>query len=261
MKIATWNVNSVKARLEHLLDWLKSQAPDVVLLQETKCVDEAFPREPIEDLGYNIAVYGQKSYNGVAILSKTPLEDVVKGLPTLPDDPQARYIEALVGTVRVASIYVPNGAEIDSDKFDHKMRFYEALRRHAENLLALDEALVWGGDYNVAPYPCDMHDPALSGQDRILCSVREQEALRSLFHLGLGDGLRLLYPQTSPQGQGLFSWWDYRQGSFERQKGFRIDHLLLSSLACDRLSEGGIDTQVRGWQRASDHAPVWITLS
>lgn len=260
MKIATWNVNSVGARLPHLIRWLGDENPDVILLQEIKCVSEAFPYEAVEDLGYNVAAYGQKSYNGVAIASKFPLEDVTRGLPTLPDDPQARYIEAVTNGVRVASIYVPNGGEVDSDKFSYKLAFYEALASHAEASLSLGEALVWGGDYNVAPFGDDMHDPSLSGQDRILCSVTEQRALRSLISQGFCDALRALYPSNTPQGQGLFSWWDYRAGSYQRNRGFRIDHLLLSPQAGDRLKDAGVHTQTRGWERPSDHAPVWITL-
>lgn len=261
MRIATWNVNSVGARLPHLIKWLEEAKPDVVLLQELKCQDAAFPLEPIEDLGYNVATYGQKSYNGVAILSKFPLEDILKGLPGLEDDPQARYIEALIGTTRVASIYVPNGGEIGSDKFAYKQRFYEALSAHGRTLLSQNEALVWGGDYNVAPYPADMHDPSLSGSERILCSPTEQSALRRLFQEGFQDALRLVHPANSSSGEGLFSWWDYRQGSFARHKGFRIDHLLLSPQASDLLHTGGVDAHVRGWERPSDHAPVWIQLN
>ncbi|MBA4117617.1 MAG: exodeoxyribonuclease III [Candidatus Puniceispirillum sp.] len=260
MKIATWNVNSVGARLPHLMRWIQEDAPDVALLQEIKCVSEAFPYETIEDMGYNVVAFGQKSYNGVAILSKFPLEDVTRGLPTFEQDTQARYIEAVTNGVRVASIYVPNGSEVGSDKFSYKMAFYGALGDHAAQSLSYGEPLVWGGDYNVAPYAQDMHDPALSGEPRILCSVEEQRALRTLISQGFCDGLRQVFPATQEAGKGLFSWWDYRAGSFNRNKGFRIDHLLLSPQASDRLEAAGIDAHTRGWERPSDHAPVWITL-
>lgn len=260
MKIATWNVNSVKARLPHVTEWLRTAAPDVVLLQELKCLTEAFPFEPFEDLGYNCAVHGQKTYNGVAILSKFPLEDVVHGLPTLPEDPQARYLEAVTNQVRVASLYVPNGQEVGSEKYAYKMTFFKALQAHATKLLTLDESLVLGGDYNVAPFPEDMHDPKLSGTDRILCSLPEQNHLRALLNRGYQDALRLMHPRSSKTGSSLFSWWDYRAGSFDRNKGYRIDHLLLSPQAADRLQEGGVATEPRTWSRPSDHAPVWIQL-
>tara|TARA_A100000171_G_scaffold44930_1_gene48139 strand:- start:1975 stop:2760 length:786 start_codon:yes stop_codon:yes gene_type:complete len=261
MKIATWNINSVKARLPHLVEWLQSSAPDVVLLQETKCLEEAFPFEPLEDLGYNISVYGQKTYNGVAILSKYPLEDVTKGMPSFSEDPQARYIEAVTNQVRVASVYVPNGQEVGSEKFAYKMAFYEALFKHSQTLLTLDEAIVLGGDYNVAPFPEDMHNPTLSGTDRILCSVQEQNQLRRLFNSGYQDGLRLTHPIHLEKSHSLFTWWDYRAGSFDQNKGYRIDHLLLSPQAADRTLDADVDTTPRGWQRPSDHTPVLVKLS
>lgn len=260
IKIATWNVNSIKTRLAHVLEWCQNAQPDVVLLQELKCVEEAFPFEPLEDLGYNIAVYGQKTYNGVAILSKFPLEDVTKGLPTFSEDPQARYIEAVTQQVRVASIYVPNGQEVGSEKFAYKLAFYKALQAHAKSLLSYNESIVLGGDYNVAPFPEDMHNPKLSGTDRILCSEEEQNHLRRLFEEGYQDALRLFHPGALDGNQTLFSWWDYRAGSFDQNKGYRIDHLLVSPQAADDSQEVTIETAPRQWERPSDHTPVVLTL-
>lgn len=256
MKIASWNVNSIRTRLEHLVTWIQSAKPHVLLLQELKCTENDFPRDVIEDLGYNIAIHGQKSYNGVAILSKFPLEDVSWELPDNPDPSQARYIEALTQGVRVASIYVPNGQEVHSEKYAYKSMFYQALLKHAQTFHHQQETLLWGGDYNVAPYPTDMHDKALSGTERILCSPQEQRDLRLLIHQGrLYDALGDLYPMNPP-----FTWWDYRQGSFDHNKGFRIDHMLLSSLAMDRLVGAGVDQETRAWERPSDHAPIWVEL-
>jgi len=229
-----------------------------VLLQETKTVDEGFPRLEIEDLGYNIALAGQKTYNGVAILSKLPLDDIRTRLPGDESDMEARYIEAVAstsgGAVRVASVYVPNGQSPDSDKFQYKLRFLARLRAHAETLLGLEEAFVLGGDYNVAPYPLDVYDPA--GLDGTVCyHPLEREALRGMLHLGLYDAFRTLHPQTQ-----AFSWWDFRSAGFETGKGLRIDHLLLSPQATDRLRACEILQQMRGQERPSDHAPVMCTL-
>ncbi len=262
--IATWNINSLRTRLEHLKKWVGERNPDVILLQEIKCQEEHFPREEIEDLGYNVALLGQKSYNGVAILSKSPVEDVVYGLPTFQEDQQARYIEAFIGGVdgvRVASVYVPNGQEVGSEKFAYKMAFLEALKKHGETLLAQGDPLVIAGDYNIAPFVSDGHSPERFKQDRILCSLEEREALRSLYNTGFIDGFRLKHPETLPENQHLFSWWDYRSGSYQNNKGYRIDHLLLSPKAADRLQDAGIDPETRGEERPSDHAPVWVDLA
>lgn len=254
MKIATWNVNSIRARLEHFDKWLTQTRPDIVLLQELKCLEHHFPHEMAEDHGYNVAIHGQKSYNGVAILSKFPLEDVTSDFHGNPDLTHARYIEAVTAGLRVASVYVPNGQEIGSDKFAYKLAFLNALKDYFCWRLKLDEKFIIGGDFNVAPYPQDMHNPLLSGTDRILCSLPEQQAFRSLLSIGLHDAIGALY---SPPP---FSWWDYRQGAFAENRGYRIDHLLLSSSAFDRLKEGGVDLEPRAWPRPSDHSPVWITL-
>jgi len=255
MKIATWNVNSVKSRLEHLQKYLQDFKPDILLLQELKCVTENFPYVEIEELGYNIAAHGQKTYNGVAILSKFPLEDIRTGLDGAglngqnPDE-QARYIEAVTGGFRVASVYVPNGQAVGTDKFDYKMRFFDRLREHAIELLKYNEKLVIGADYNVAPADIDVYDPkSLAGS--VCFHPAEQEKFRALEFLGLTDAFRA----ANPHGQ-QFSWWDYRGGSWEHGKGMRIDHLLLSPQAADCLISCATEETPRGWEKPSDHAPV-----
>ncbi len=254
MKIATWNVNSIKARLPRVLDWLVEAAPDVVLLQETKTVAEGFPELEIGDLGYNVAVAGQKTYNGVAILAKRPIEDVVTALPGDDDDAEARYIEAVVGDVRVASIYLPNGNPVDSAKFPYKLRWMERLYRHARDLLAFDEAFVLGGDYNVAPTDDDVYDPAAWADDA-LCRPDSRAAFRKIVFLGLTEAYRALHA-----GPGAYSFWDYQKGRWPRDEGLRIDHLLLSPQAADRLEACDIDRGPRGKERPSDHTPVWCEL-
>lgn len=260
MKIATWNVNSIKARMPSVLAWLEEANPDVVLLQEIKSTKETFPFGPLSHLGYNIEVVGQKTYNGVAILSKRPIEDVMTELPGDSGDEQARYIEAVVGDVRVASVYVPNGQEVGSEKFAYKLAFYERLHQHVQTLLKYEEAFVIGGDYNVALNPEDTFD-SQSREGKLLFSLPERGCLRKLFNLGLTDATRILHPVSSPQGQELYSWWDYRAGSWANNNGMRIDYLLLSPQAADRLEDSQIDKDVRGKPKASDHAPVWCALS
>jgi exodeoxyribonuclease-3 len=202
MKIVTWNVNSIRARLENIEQWLRENQPDVLLLQEIKCEDKDFPRGPIEDLGYNIALAGQKTYNGVAILAKSPIEDVVRGLPTFPEDENARYIEAVVGTVRVASVYVPNGMAVGSEKYEYKLNFLDNLRDHLASILLFEEACVIGGDYNIGPEDRDVSQPEL-WKGEILCSPKERQQFQSLLHLGYYDALRLHH-----EGQGPSTWWD-----------------------------------------------------
>ncbi|MBI1954413.1 MAG: exodeoxyribonuclease III [Proteobacteria bacterium] len=254
MKIVTWNVNSIRARLSLVLDWLKIQKPDIVLLQELKCEDKNFPKEEIEDIGYNIALHGQKSFNGVALLSVFPLEDVTQGIPFFNDD-QARYIEAIVaGRFRVASVYVPNGQSVGSDKFFYKLRFLDHLKEHIENLLEYDEITIIGGDYNIAPYGEDVYDADLC-REQIMCSLEERKKFCSLLNLGYYDAIRCLHPHEQ-----LFSWWDYRSGAFQKNEGFRIDHLLLSPLAVDKLQQTDIEKSVRFLEKTSDHAPVWCEL-
>ena len=260
LSIATWNVNSIRPRLQQLIDWLRSeQAPDIVLLQEIKVVTEQLPAMEIEELGYNLAVHGQKTYNGVAILSKYPLEDVITALPGDETDEQARYIEALAcvndGVVRVASIYVPNGQSPDSDKFQYKMAFFERLRAHVQTLLAHEEMLVLGGDYNVAPQGLDVYNPK-SLEGTVCFHPKEREQLRRITNLGLYDAYRSQHPDKQQ-----FSWWDYRGNGFKQGKGLRIDHLLLSPQAADTLETCEILEDIRALEQPSDHAPVQCSLN
>lgn len=259
--IATWNVNSIRTRLPHLLTWINERTPDIILLQELKCQHETFPHEALEDAGYNIALLGQKSYNGVAILSKFPLEDMTYNLPTFAQDSQARYIEAVTNGLRVASVYVPNGQEVGSDKFTYKLAFLKALKDHCRQRLSHDEVFVVGGDYNIAPGLADVPTPDVLIKDRILCSRQERQAFSAFLNDGLVDGFRLLYPDLIPSHQQLYSWWDYRAGSYQDNKGYRIDHLLCSPQGADRLEDGGIDHETRGEKQPSDHAPVWLRLA
>ena len=252
--LATWNVNSVKARLGILLDWLDAFGPDVVLLQELKCVDADFPDLEIKAKGYATAVHGQKAYNGVAILSRLPIEDVRTGLPGAPEDAQARYVEGTVAGVRVASIYLPNGNPAPGEKFDYKLAWMTRLTAHARGLLDRELPTVLGGDYNVAPTDADVYDP-VRGADDALCRPESRARFRELVHLGYADAFRALNPQA-----GQYSYWDYMQGRWQRDEGLRIDHLLLSPQAADRLVESGIDRTPRGRERASDHTPVWCRL-
>ena len=254
MKIITWNVNSIGARLQHLLAYLKDQAPDIALLQETKTVNENFPRMEIEDLGYNIAIHGQKSYNGVAILSKYPIEDIMTTLPGDANDIEARYIEAVVKDFRLASVYVPNGMEVGHDKFRYKLKFLERLRDHAQTLLQYNEKLVLGGDYNVAPQAIDTYDPSNDGA--ICYHPAERSRFHAIEYLGLTDAFRAANPEKQK-----FSWWDYRAGAFQQNKGLRIDHLLLSAEAADSLKSCDIDTTLRVLDKPSDHTPVWCEIS
>ncbi len=253
MQIATWNVNSINARLEMVLAWFEEAAPDVACLQEIKCVDEKFPAEAFERLGYNIAVHGQKTYNGVALLSKTPLEDVRKGLPGDDGDDHARYLEAVVSgplPVRVATLYLPNGNPIGTEKFAYKLRWMERLRDRARALLALEEPLVLAGDYNVVPEPDDADNPAAWTGDALF-QPETRAAFRSLKWLGLTDAY-----MAADGAPGGYTFWDYQAGAWNRNHGIRIDHLLLSPQAADRLGDVVIHRNVRGREKPSDHVPV-----
>lgn len=256
LTVATWNVNSIKARLPHLLRWLHDAAPDVVLLQETKIPCEGFPRIEIGDLGYNIASAGQKSFNGVAVLSKRPIEILQTGLDGDPDDIQARYLEVFTAGVRVASLYVPNGNPVDTGKFSYKLGWLARLRARAAALLAGEDAFVLGGDYNIVPDDRDCYDPA-AWRDDALCRPEARAGFRRLLHLGLTDAIRGL----APDGPGPYTWWDYRAGAWAADQGLRIDHLLLSPQAADRLLAAGVDRAPRAWERPSDHTPVWCRLA
>ncbi|MEQ8356940.1 MAG: exodeoxyribonuclease III [Kiloniellaceae bacterium] len=252
--IATWNVNSIKARLPNVLSWLKSAQPDVALLQELKCIDDNFPRLEIEDLEYNVAVHGQKSYNGVAILSKFPLEDVTVGLPGDTSDDQARYLEATVNKLRVASIYLPNGNPIKTGKFDYKLAWMDRLIDHAESLLASEQAVVLGGDYNVIPQDEDVYDPRAFAGDA-LAQPATRQRFRKLLNLGFTEALRALHREPH-----LYTFWDYQGGGWQNDHGLRIDHFLLSPQAADLLDACDVDRGPRGEAKASDHTPVVCRL-
>ncbi len=258
MKLATWNVNSVKARTEVVTAWLKEAKPDVVCLQELKCTDEAFPKEAFESLGYNCAVHGQKTYNGVAILSKRPMEDVSPRLPGGDGDDHARYIEAVIpakqGVVRVASIYAPNGNPIGTEKFQYKLGWMERLAKRASELLTGEEPLLLMGDINVIPEPEDCWDPTAWENDALF-QPQTRAAWRRLQYLGYTDAFRACHAE--PQ---QYTFWDYQAGCWQKNRGIRIDHILLSPQATDRLKGCGIDKHVRGWERPSDHVPVWCEL-
>ena len=258
MRIATWNVNSIKQRLDSALTWLAERKPDIVCLQETTCVDDAFPREPFESLGYNVAVHGQKTFNGVALLSKFPFDEVSNGLPGDDEDDHARFMEAVVstatGAMRVASIYLPNGNPPETEKYAYKIAWMKRLSAYASERLRLEEPLVMAGDYNVIPTPADARNPQAWVNDALfLPGTRDQ--FRSLINVGLTDALR-----ATSDDPGLFTFWDYQAGAWQKNNGIRIDHLLLSAAAADRLSAAGIDRHVRTWEKPSDHVPVWIDL-
>ncbi|HUC63149.1 MAG TPA: exodeoxyribonuclease III [Alphaproteobacteria bacterium] len=255
MKLATWNVNSVKARLPLLLRWLKEAEPDIVLLQEIKVVSDGFPELEIGELGYNVAVNGQKTYNGVAILAKRPIEVERRELPGDKADSQARYLEALVDGLRVASIYLPNGNPVESEKYPYKLAWMRRLEQHARALLALEEPFVLGGDYNIIPEEADVYDPA-AWKDDALFRLESRRAFRAIVHLGLTDAFRTLHREPH-----RYTYWDYQSGRWSRDEGLRIDHLLLSPQAADRLAACDIDRTPRKWERASDHTPVWCELA
>ena len=249
MKLAAWNVNSLKVRLPQLLDFLTTRQPDVVCLQETKLEDPNFPRAEIATAGYQVAFSGQKTYNGVAILSKTPLLEMQIGIPGLADE-QKRVIAATVGDVRVICVYIPNGQSVDSDKYQYKLKWLTALTEWLKEELARHPKLALLGDYNIAPEDRDVHDP-VAWKDQVLCSEPEREAFRKLLGLGLKDSFRLF-----EQPEKSFSWWDYRMMGFRRNHGLRIDHILLSGPLAATCTESGIDRDMRKLERPSDHAPV-----
>jgi len=258
MRIATWNVNSVKQRIDSLTAWLAERQPDIVCLQETKTVDEAFPRAPIEAMGYNVAVHGQKTFNGVAILSRFPFDEVTPRLPGDDADDHARFIEAVVstanGALRVASIYLPNGNPPETEKYHYKIRWMDRLIKYADERLELEEPLILAGDYNVIPAATDVHNPAAWATDALFLP-QTREKFRALTHLGLTDAIRAVSDESS-----LYTFWDYQAGAWQKNNGIRIDHLLLSPQAADRLASAGIDKHVRSWERPSDHVPVYVDL-
>jgi exodeoxyribonuclease-3 len=250
MKVATWNINSILARLPHVLRWITAERPDVLCLQELKCADDRFPTSEFTALGYNVAVYGQPSYNGVAILSRAPLEDVQRGMPDDVAGAQTRVITATVEGVRLVNVYIPNGSLVGSEKYDFKLGWMARLRSFLdENFWADDEVLLCG-DFNVAPEDIDVHDPVL-WRGKIHCSELEREALDNVKSWGFVDTFR-----SRVKDGGHFSWWDYRAGSFRRNAGLRIDHIWTSEPLAERCQSIWIHRDPRAWERPSDHAPV-----
>jgi exodeoxyribonuclease-3 len=259
MKIATFNINGIKARIEALSDWLGDFQPDVALLQEIKSVDEGFPREHFEDMGYAVETHGQKGFNGVAILSKLPLEDVTRGLPGDESDEQARWIEATVigadTAVRVCGLYLPNGNPAPGQKYNYKLAWMARMEAHARSLLETEMPLVVAGDYNIIPQDEDAAKPEAWATDA-LALPQSRAAYRRIVNLGFTDAIR-----ARSQAPGLYSFWDYQAGAWERNNGIRIDHLLLSPQAADLMLDAGIEKAVRGRDKPSDHVPVWIDLA
>ncbi len=258
MKIACFNINGIKARLGALTDWLDEAAPDVVLLQELKSVDEAVPHEPFEERGYNVETHGQKGFNGVAILSKRPLEDVRRGLPGDEDDDQARWIEATVigdkAAVRLCGLYLPNGNPAPGPKYDYKLAWMERLRTRAMELLVTEEPVLMGGDYNVIPQDEDAARPEAWREDA-LALPQSRAAFRRILNLGYTEAFR-----ARVQGSGHYTFWDYQAGAWNRNDGIRIDHVLLSPQAADLMTDCGIDKNIRGRDKPSDHVPLWVEI-
>ena len=267
MKIASFNINGIKARLPALLDWLRDADADVVVLQEIKATDDQFPRLEIEEMGYAVETHGQKGFNGVAILSRLPLEDVRRGLPGDDADEQARWIEALVlprepmavpgagsAAVRVCGLYLPNGNPAPGPKYDYKLAWMGRLQTRAAALVAGEEAAVILGDYNVIPEPKDCWSPPAWAKDALFLPPT-RAACRRLLNLGLTDALRAV-----DQGSGIYTFWDYQAGAFQKNWGIRIDHVLLTPQAADRLETCGIDAETRSREKPSDHVPIWVSL-
>ena len=254
MRIASWNVNSAKARQDHILDYLKAGSADVLLIQETKTQDINFPVDLYQDAGWNVVFHGQKSYNGVAIAARQPLTDVMSGLPGDAEDEQARYMEATIDGVRVATIYLPNGNPAPGPKFDYKLAWMERLNRRAEELLRDEIPVVLAGDFNVIPQDIDCYDPP-GWEGDALTRAESRAAFNRLSLLGYTDALRAYHP-----GQVLYSYWDYQAGAWQKDNGVRIDHLMLSPEAADRLVAAEVDKGPRGLEKPSDHTPVWVDL-
>lgn len=258
MKIASFNINGIKARIEALPRWLEAATPDVVCLQEIKSQDESFPREIFEDMGYRVETHGQKSFNGVAILSRLPLEDVTRGLPGDDSDEQARWIEATVigsRAVRVCGLYLPNGNPAPGPKYDYKLAWMARMEARVRDLLTREEPLVFLGDYNVIPQREDAAKPDAWTEDALFLPA-SRAAFRRILNLGLTEAIRTRDPRP-----GLYTFWDYQANSWERGNGIRIDHLLLSPQAADLLEGAGIDKEVRAGDKPSDHVPVWVDLA
>ena len=258
MRIATFNINGIKARHEALTTWLDEASPEVVVLQEIKSVDEGFPRELFEDRGYNVETHGQKGFNGVAILSKLPLEDVTRGLPGDDEDEQARWIEATVvgekDAVRICGLYLPNGNPVPGPKYDYKLSWMDRLRARAEDLLAQEEPALMAGDYNIIPQAEDAAKPEAWREDALF-RLESRTAFRRIQHLGFTDAFRTRHPEP-----GHYSFWDYQAGAWQRNNGILIDHILMTPQCADRMVEAGIEKDLRGRDKPSDHVPVWVDL-
>lgn len=259
VRIATWNINGIKARLNNLIAWLEAEKPDLVCLQEIKSIDEAFPREPIEALGYNVETHGQKGFNGVALLSRSPFEEVVRRLQGDEDDEQARYIEGVVATeggpVRLGGLYLPNGNPMGTEKFPYKIAWMDRLIAHASTVLENEETFILAGDYNVMPRDQDCYDPAAWVGDALF-QPESRARYAALRALGFVDAIEATATEKHP-----YTFWDYQAGAWQKNNGIRIDHLLLSPEASDRLNSCGIDRETRSWEKPSDHVPVWIKLN
>jgi len=259
MKIATFNVNSIKARVDTVLTWFKQAQPDVACLQELKCETNAFPAFEFEALGYNCAVVGQKTYNGVALISKHKIEDLRVGLPGDDGDDHARYIEGTIvtneGAVRVASIYAPNGNPVDTDKYPYKLKFMDRLIAHAEKLLEDEEPLVLAGDYNIIPTADDVYDASVWANDALF-KLETRRKLRHLTNLGFTDAFRAVNANPFQ-----YTFWDYQAGAWQKDRGIRIDHLMLSPQAADKLKTCAIDKHTRAWDMPSGHVPIWCELA
>jgi len=255
VKIASWNVNSVKARLPHLLSFLEDARPDVLCLQETKCLAADFPMLEVKALGYHVETIGQRAYNGVALLSQQPAEDLVSELLGNAEDGQPRYIEATFGNVRIASVYLPNGNPVGTDKFTYKLAWMERLIDHTRELLRREIPFVLAGDYNICPTDDDVYDP-VAFRDDALCRHEARSRFRALVYLGLTDAYRVFHPEAH-----RYTFWDYQAGRWHRDEGLRIDHLLLSPHAADRIASCDIDKKPRAKERSSDHTPIWCELA
>jgi exodeoxyribonuclease-3 len=256
MKIATYNVNGIHSRLPVLLRWLTESTPDVVCLQELKTPHENFPENAIKDAGYNAIWHGQKSWNGVAILARNSQpKEICRALPGDPEDEHSRYIEALVDGIQIGCLYLPNGNPAPGPKFDYKLRWFERLRIHASELMASNMPVILAGDYNVMPTELDVYKPERWVKDALF-RPETREAFKTLVAQGWTDAIRTLYPNEK-----IYTFWDYFRNNFARDAGLRIDHFLLHPKIKDQLVAAGVDKNVRGWEKSSDHAPVWIELS
>ncbi|MCL2713576.1 MAG: exodeoxyribonuclease III [Alphaproteobacteria bacterium] len=258
IRVATWNVNSVRQRLPHLLQWLGECAPDIVCLQEIKCIDEAFPRLEIEALGYNILTHGQKTFNGVALLSKLRFDSFSIGLEGDDGDHQARFLDASFSLTRsslhLACLYLPNGNPLDSDKYPYKLNWMARLHDYARARLSGEQPVILAGDFNVIPTAGDVHNPAAWTNDALFTTAT-REHFQSLLGLGFCDALRMV-----SDAPGIYTFWEYQAGAWQKNHGLRIDHILLSPQAGDRLGDVGIDSYVRDWDKPSDHVPLWVDL-